>query len=534
MTRVLSEIRFTSIAILGIFVALTSVPASAAQALSDIHPTLTIPGQEITQQAVKWSEPTLSIPPHNPATCVGDWTKQGLECVATLQQAIKNAKANGKIYVKPGFGAAENLSITKAVTICPAEITPKSTNTTASKMRCIEAPTRTRKFRLIREDKTKPCIKLSGNAGVVRISGMLLDDTPRSKKPCFISTGKKVKLSIEHSKLVNITMNLATPNAVALQDVTFRYSNLDIKSVDKMTLRGENVFYRSHLTLSDVGISKDPAPFEILSFTDGSITATGSSSIHLRVGEFRKSGDFQQSDDDEVYVPGKLSISGTGSSSLTVGRFENSELVIGSSGSFKLSDSLFVNSGISVSGRAIRTVNGNDFIDTQLELKHDGLLTVTGNTFLEEFVDEAIFEDEAPRRPSLLIASGVNQISENRFLAACDLDFPLSQRDPACACTKTPVLEFEVGASRSTRFSENQVCTDEASWVRGTITTDEVFRTNCLITFDKSVGRDSRSLYNKSEYRRSKYPPKSELIVTYVSPGRHPRDIEERCGEFLP
>lgn len=521
-------------AILGIFTALTSAPASAAQALSDIHPTLTIPDREIAQQAVKWSEPTLSIPPHSPATCVGDWTKQGLECVATLQQAIKNAKAKGKVYVRPGFGAAENLSITKAVTICPAEITPKSANSTTQKMRCIEAPTRTQKFRLIREDKTKPCIKLSGNAEAVRISGMILDDTPRSKASCFISTGKKVKLSIEHSKLINITMTLATPKSVALQDVTVRYSNLDIKSVDKMALRGENAFYRSHLTLSDVGVSKDPAPLEILSFADGSITATGSSSIHLRVGEFRKSGDFQQSADDEVSVPGKLSISGTGSSSLLVGRFENSELVIGSSGAFNLSDSLFVNSGISVSGQAIRTFNNNDFIDTQLALKHDGLITVTGNAFLEEYVDEEIFGEEPLRRTSLLVTSGVNQISENRFLAACDLDFPPSQRDPACGCTKTPVLEFQPGASRSTRFSKNRICTDEASWVRGTITTDEVFRKNCLITFDKSVGRDSRGLYNKSEYRRSKHPPKSELIVTYVSPGHPPRDIEERCGEFLP
>ena len=101
-----------------------------------------------TDLVARTEEPTLSIPRETPfkPVCVGWPEKDG--CVTTISAALKNAKSNGTIYVRAGAGIADNLTISKGVTICPASQTDK----------CLQYPTKEAHFRRIRKEETNTSI----------------------------------------------------------------------------------------------------------------------------------------------------------------------------------------------------------------------------------------------------------------------------------------------------------------------------------------------------------------------------------------
>lgn len=532
----------------------------AAQISSGPEPTLTIPKQQITFQSA--TEPTLSIPKDNPATCVGKWSKDDEYCVPTLTQALKNAKPGKTVFVKPGYGMAENLSISKAVTICSAKMETAGTATEPPTFKCIKTPSKKdQKFRLIPADHSKPCISISPRSGKIRFQGMILDDVSGGGQACIKSSNKKIEILIEHSTLKNVSLNLSGLKSVSIQNVSawgsvnwtfnkltstaklgnvyFTSVNLEFKKIENVTLEGTNSFSWANLMLKDVGqaafkginkfyrtdlkLDDTSADLAIKSFEDGNISARGNSSTDFVIGTFINSREDASS---------KLTISGTRPSSLNVKEFYNAELTIDENGAFDLFDSRFVKSTILIKGSAIRTINNNSFINTRLELEHNGLAKMWENNFVEQDEDSANEDgdgegsDDEPFEPyldsSILVSAGINHIWDNYFMAMCE-EFPSPDGSPACECTLTPGIEFRSGKDKSTEFFENKVCTDEPEWVLGLISRDEDFYENCVITDDKSIVRTSRRLYKKAK----------EFRVTYAGSKRPSKEIQRLCGPFL-
>ena len=405
-----------------------------------------------TDLVARTEEPTLSIPRETPfkPVCVGWPEKDG--CVATISAALKNAKSNGTIYVRAGSGIADNLTISKGVTICAA----------SQKDKCLQYPTEEAKFRLIRKDETRPCIKLNftPRPGKVTIRGMEIRDIADPGGTCIVNTKTNAGLSsvtLDRSVLEDAGLQLSGLARITITRTTIAHTyaggtrpTWTINNAGSVDIRDGTSFFRTDLT-----ITNSPAALSFESF------------------EFAT-----------------LNINGAGASSVTGSEFRKA--------------------GLAISGSAIRTIEGNWFADSVITLDHEGLVT-----FKDNVVETDPYREPATGDATLLIANGVNRISDNHFGSMCS-GLP-SEPGSTCECTRTPALQLAppTAADRTTRIQGNEVCTNHPVWIGGGIGSDETVRDNCVTTYDRKVAGASRKYYGKS-----KIPPASELIVRLVREGQ--------------
>lgn len=390
-----------------------------------------------TNVAAQTKEPTLSIPkavPFKP-TCVG-WPDDG-GCVSTISAAIKNARANGTIYVEAGSGIADNLTVTKGVTICAAE----------EKDKCLQDATAGTYFRLIRKDEAKPCIRInfSPRPGKLTIKGMEIRDIADPSRSC-----------IENTR-TNAGLSSVTFDKTILEDVGLKLSGLASFKV-------------SNTTVTYTFAGEEPPTW----------TISGGALV-----------DFQS----EVRFGGvDLTITDS-TSTLSLTSFEYAALHIGGTGTSSIRDSRFRKAGLTITGSAIRRIEENWFDGSVISLDHEGLVHFNDNV-----IETDGFREPAADEASVHVDGGVNRISGNLFGSLCT-GYPSEPGSScSCTLTPAFQLSVTTADDRTSRIRRNTVCSNEPVWIGGTIGTDETVRDNCPRTYNRKVASASRKYYRNFKH----------------------------------
>lgn len=492
------------------------------------EPTLSIPSVETNMTMAK--EPTLTVPRATISNCVG--TFKGHYCEATISQVHKNIRSPGKtIFVSPGYGTAENLSIVRAVTICAGEVVEKTVKGKKKKvLQCIDKPGDAQKFRLVRENLAKPCINIGGGvSGTVKLRGMSLQDVAGAPKACISGRAAKANITISESSFKNGNLDLSGIKALTIENVSVVGSNWSLRDISTKAQFNDFNF------VSEVRLDRRREMSTLSLKNIQEVSVTGESTMSRTIFEMVNTASVHLS--LREFEMGELSIEGA--ADVTWDSVDDLQFVGGaqvkiSDGvSLDLSGVIFMLTEISLEGQAIRKLSGNTFYDSTLILNHTGLVSLAGNTFEKPIREGDMFAtsiEDGSSGVMIEVLSGVNQIRNNRFGAECSRRTTDDNSDP-CTCTESSVLSLSGAASsRTTRFEDNKVCTDEAIWIgdRSNLSRDELLHGNCVVTRDKNVARDS-----KTHYGKLKVPPASELIVRLVGAKRPPKGLEGICGDFL-
>lgn len=512
------------------FTVLCATSALADPTIFGPEPTLSIPSVDTNMTMAK--EPTLTVPRATISNCVG--TFKGHYCEATISQVHKSLRSPGKtIFVSPGYGTAENLSIARAVTICAGEVVEKTVKGKKKKvLQCIDKPGDAQKFRLVRENLAKPCINIGGGvSGTVKLQGMSLQDVNGAAKACISGRAAKANITISQSTLENADLDMSGIKALTVSQTNVVGADWSIRDVSTK-VRFESFRF--------LGKTKFGRPFTLSALNLKNIQDVGFDRETTLIGTRLEMIDTARAELLIGYFgSGEISISGSAEVDWFGKPFmhtvSNALVTISDGVSLNLRNIEFLSSDIVLDGQAIRSLSDNLFYDTNIRLNHKGLVSVEGNTFERPVKEEDMFSDPAnagtsPEDVMIEVLSGVNLIKNNRFGAKCSDRTTDDNSDP-CTCTQSSVLSLSGAASsRTTRFEGNKVCTDEAIWIgdRSYLSRDELLHGNCVVTRDKAVARDS-----KTHYGKLKVPSASELIVRLVGAKRPPKGLEGICGDFL-
>lgn len=520
-------------------------------------PTLTIPGNETSVQWAKENEPKITFPKQGFPDCVGtDKAFGGRHCERTIGAALKNKKS--KIYVSPGYGTAENLSVTKGTTICAGELKDKV-------MQCIDKPSDNEKFRLVRKDPSKPCITIGGKAnGSVNLTGMLLQDESGATVPCIKGGARGGALNINHSRLKNVSFDLKNLKAFKLDRSTLVGPHLTVdgvsekvelirvgitadplssgngsllfKRIENVIFSGPSVFEKIDVKIENVADSK----LNLGTFTQGRLAFLGTgkavlaSDATIAVLKFEEkvakgTATYDQASYDKMLQDFAEGVK-TGDMTEDLPTLEEAGVFVNGAVSVSIRDGRFEKSPIELNGSAIQQIQGNLFSNSELTLQHEGMSTISYNSFLNTSGDENPFISAAANggEASVLVRSGVNQIQDNVFLGQC-LPDSNSINGYLCDCTEKPVLEMDSASIPwVTTFKGNDVCTDNPEWLGDADKPIEVYDGNCVVTLNSKVPRNSRTFY-----KNATSPPAKARSAIYLSGKRKPKGLPASCDGFI-